>query len=617
MNYRTEIDGLRALAVLPVIFFHAGFEWFNGGFVGVDVFLVISGYLITTIIINEMAEGKFSIVNFYERRARRILPALFFVMLVCLPFAWFWLTPGDLKDFGQSLVAVSTFSSNILFWQEGGYFATPAELIPLLHTWSLAVEEQYYILFPLSLMLIWSLGLKWVLSLLAIVFLASLGVAHWGAFNKPSATFFLLPTRGWELLIGVFAAFYLKYNDYLKSHHLNQILSLLGFGLIIYAIVTFNDLTPFPSLYALIPTFGTVLIILTAVPKTFIQKILSYSPIVGIGLISYSAYLWHYPILAFARHRLFGEVSDFLLIALCLSSFPMAYFSWRWVEKPFRDKKKFTRKGIFSYSLIGILIFSSLGFNLNSSNGAMNRFSKFEQKILTNFIDPDDYVVDRFSKIQLKDFDGTKRKKVMLIGDSHAEDLTNAIYESNAIKEISLSGYYILTACGVLMVEPEVIRKHQTRYDCSKLNNFYTHPKLLELMSQADEVWVVSTWREWTILYLTESIKNIKKINDNIKIFGSKSFGEINQNEFLWKGIEVWERERELPEIEIRKNERIKEIVSPMAEYIGLHKILCESVSKCSNFDGVNIYSYDGSHLTPYGAKILGERLFMPDSDFE
>ena len=151
MKYRAEIDGLRALAVLPVILFHAGFEWFSGGFVGVDVFFVISGYLITTIIISEMAEGKFSIVNFYERRARRILPALFFVMAACLPFAWVWLTPNDLKDFGQSLVAVSTFSSNILFWLESGYFDRAAELKPLLHTWSLAVEEQYYILFPIFL----------------------------------------------------------------------------------------------------------------------------------------------------------------------------------------------------------------------------------------------------------------------------------------------------------------------------------------------------------------------------------------------------------------------------------------------------------------------------------
>ena len=218
MKYRAEIDGLRALAVLPVILFHAGFELFGGGFIGVDVFFVISGYLITTIIISEMGEGKFSIVNFYERRARRILPALFFVMAVCIPFAWMWLSPFDLRNFGQSLVAVSTFSSNILFWLESGYFDTASELKPLLHTWSLAVEEQYYIIFPLFLIATWQFGHIWILALLSLIFLVSLGIAQWSAVNAPSAAFYLLPARGWELLIGVFAAFYLKHRAHLKSY---------------------------------------------------------------------------------------------------------------------------------------------------------------------------------------------------------------------------------------------------------------------------------------------------------------------------------------------------------------------------------------------------------------
>ena len=160
MQYRAEIDGLRALAVLPVILFHAGFEFFGGGFVGVDVFFVISGYLITSLIINDINKDTFSIVNFYKRRARRILPALLFVMFVCLPFAWLILIPSELKDFGQSLVAISIFSSNILFWIESGYFDAAAELKPLLHTWSLAVEEQFYILFPVFLTITWHLGIK-------------------------------------------------------------------------------------------------------------------------------------------------------------------------------------------------------------------------------------------------------------------------------------------------------------------------------------------------------------------------------------------------------------------------------------------------------------------------
>ena len=166
MKYRREIDGLRALAVVPVILFHAGFETFSGGFVGVDVFFVISGYLITTIILSELEQGKFSIGNFYERRTRRVIPMLFLVMLCCIPFAWFWLLPGDMIDFSQSLVAVSFFVSNILFWRESGYFDTAAELKPLLHTWSLAVEEQFYIIFPLFLIMFWRLGKRNIFILL-------------------------------------------------------------------------------------------------------------------------------------------------------------------------------------------------------------------------------------------------------------------------------------------------------------------------------------------------------------------------------------------------------------------------------------------------------------------
>ena len=154
------------MAVLPVIFFHAGFQYFSGGFIGVDVFFVISGYLITSIILSELTQDSFSVLSFYERRARRILPALFLVMLSCIPFAWFWLTPNDLKDFGESLIAVSTFSSNFLFWLESGYFEATAELKPLLHTWSLAVEEQYYIIFPIFLFVFWRLGIKWILLIL-------------------------------------------------------------------------------------------------------------------------------------------------------------------------------------------------------------------------------------------------------------------------------------------------------------------------------------------------------------------------------------------------------------------------------------------------------------------
>ena len=199
MKYRAEIDGLRALAVVPVILFHAGFELFSGGFVGVDVFFVISGYLITTILIEDIDNNRFSIVNFYDRRARRILPALFFVMLVCIPFAWMWMLPNQMNDFAKSLVAVTLFASNILFWRESGYFDAAAEEKPLLHTWSLAVEEQYYLLFPIFLILAWRFGKNRVFWMIVLMAAISLLLSEWGWRNQTTANFYLAPTRAWEL----------------------------------------------------------------------------------------------------------------------------------------------------------------------------------------------------------------------------------------------------------------------------------------------------------------------------------------------------------------------------------------------------------------------------------
>ncbi len=207
MQYRREIDGLRSIAVLPVILFHAGISLFSGGYAGVDVFFVISGYLITIIILEERDEGRFSLLRFYERRARRILPPLLLVMLACLPFAWMWMTPGELLSFANSLRAVILFVSNILFWKESGYFAPTADEKPLLHTWSLAVEEQYYLLFPLFLFLCWRLRRPWIAGILAVILAASLALSDYASYAMPGADFYLTPTRAWELLAGSLTAF--------------------------------------------------------------------------------------------------------------------------------------------------------------------------------------------------------------------------------------------------------------------------------------------------------------------------------------------------------------------------------------------------------------------------
>lgn len=615
MKYRAEIDGLRALAVLPVILFHAGFELFGGGFVGVDIFFVISGYLIASIIISEMAEGEFSIVNFYERRARRILPALFFVMSACLPFAWFWLTPNDLIEFGESLIAVSTFSSNIFFWFERGYFDTATELKPLLHTWSLAVEEQYYILFPVFIIFTWRLGVRWVLVLLSIVFLVSLGAAQWGAYRAPSATFYLLPTRGWELLVGVFAAFYLKYNTYFKSHSINQALSLLGFCMIIYSIIAFDETTPFPSLYALIPTVGTGLLILCAVPKTFIYKLLSLKFIVGIGLISYSAYLWHQPILAFTRYRLLGEVSDLLLAIICVTSLVMAWFSWRFIEAPFRSKTNFSRRSIFKLSIASVLFFSFAGFGLHHSNGLLEYYPKEKQKVLESFINPSEYLSEMHKQIRLSEFSKSNDKKdILIIGDSHSEDLVNAVFEAGLNNDMEFSSYYILLACGFLFVDDKK-NSAGTNLNCQTEGTFFDND-LQKQMSLADEIWVISMWRYRHIPYMVKTLENIQSINKNIKLFGTKLLVSRSSKWFNVTDKDDWDSkifdDHDLSQYEgvSKINDNLSNIAESLGiEFVNTQHLVCSGEALCSIYIDGNIISADGSHLTKPGAKILGTSL--------
>ncbi|MCL1629209.1 acyltransferase [Roseibaca sp. V10] len=335
MHYRPEIDGLRAVAVVPVILFHAGVGALAGGFVGVDVFFVISGYLITSIILRERAEGRFSMWRFWERRARRILPALYVVMLACIPVAWALMLPDQYRDFARSLVAVGLFGSNILFWRESGYFAAAAEEKPLLHTWSLSVEEQFYLLFPLLMVLLWRFGRRGVAGILAVIALVSLGLSHYAAYSMPSANFYLLPTRAWELLVGALCALWLAERPRVGHDGLAG----LGLAAIVLSVVWFDGMTPFPSLWALLPVLGAAGVILFARPEGWTGRLLSQRWMVGIGLVSYSAYLWHQPLMAFARIAHLSAPPLWVMLALGALSFPLAYVTWRFVEQPFRRRR--------------------------------------------------------------------------------------------------------------------------------------------------------------------------------------------------------------------------------------------------------------------------------------
>lgn len=391
MNYRREIDGLRALAVLPVIFFHAGWSAFSGGFVGVDVFFVISGYLISSIIISELRAGSFSLARFYERRARRILPALIVVVLVCLPFAWAWLLPSDLKDFSKSVRAVFTFSSNVLFKHQSGYFDTAAELKPLLHTWSLAVEEQFYLVFPLLLWAFWRAGRAGILALVALCLLASLVYSEWCVGQQPAAAYFLLPSRAWELLIGAMLS--LLSSDWGRQissrgpagliDSIGAFGAAIGVGLVLGSMFLIDQNTPFPGLVALWPTLGAALIIAFASPRNIVGVMLGHRWLVQLGLVSYSAYLWHQPLFAFARHRFVDGVSPYLMGGLAVASLVLAYLTWRFVETPVRNKTVVSVRQLVALCSVSSVVLIALGVFGEKRNGFEFRLSAEEQRLFS------------------------------------------------------------------------------------------------------------------------------------------------------------------------------------------------------------------------------------------
>lgn len=439
MKYRPEIDGLRALAVIPVILFHAGFDIFKGGFVGVDIFFVISGYLITTILIEDIENNKFSIINFYERRARRILPALYFIMLVCVPFAWMWMLPSQMKDFSLSLITVSFFTSNFLFWRESGYFEALADQKPLLHTWSLAVEEQFYLLFPIFLMFVWRFGKNKVFWIIIFMTLTSLILSEWGWRNKPIANFYLAPTRAWEIFSGAIVAFIIQKKGIQK----NNVLALIGLIAVVFSIFTFDESTPFPSLYAIVPIIGALLIVLFAEKTTITAKILRTKALVAVGLISYSAYLWHQPLFALARIKLDQKPSEILMVILSILSLALAVISWRYIEKPFRrkDKKSLSSQLVLVFSISGILIFTIfgvLGYNNDRFNGIVGGDvgHKFYHKYIDEKYNDCEPRQVANSALTWKGFlrckqSGEGEFDWVLLGDSHAEHLFLGLAQEN------------------------------------------------------------------------------------------------------------------------------------------------------------------------------------------
>jgi peptidoglycan/LPS O-acetylase OafA/YrhL len=347
IKYRPEIDGLRAIAVVSVILYHSkitilGYQSFKGGFIGVDIFFLISGYLISSIILKELVTtGSFNFKYFYERRIRRILPVLLFVMLVSLPFAWMYLFPNKFIDYSKSILYSLGFISNFYFWYTGQEYGAESGLLkPFLHTWSLSVEEQYYIFFPIVLLFLFEYFKKYLIHFLIIIFFISLGLADWGSVNYPSLNFYALPTRVWEFLAGsILAYFEILLGHRSKNKTFVLVLPILGLFLIGHTILFFNDKIPHPSFYTLSSIIGVCLIIWFSQKNEPVYKLLSSKLFVGIGVISYSLYLWHYPAFAFDKIIEFTPRDTLGKLSVILITILLSIVSYYFIELPARNKK--------------------------------------------------------------------------------------------------------------------------------------------------------------------------------------------------------------------------------------------------------------------------------------
>lgn len=425
--YRPEIDGLRAVAVLAVVFYHAQVPGFGGGNVGVDIFFVISGYLITTFITTDLSKNRFSIVDFYTRRARRILPALLLVLSACTIIAWQFLIPPQLQAFSSALVSGIFFSVNMLLYlRSNDYFGTMTDTNPLLHLWSLGVEEQFYLAYPLFIIIIWRYVTRNLMIALIAAAMLSLLAAIVVAHKDQAAAFYLLPTRAWEILVGAIVALRAASSHSTeRPNKITHILVYLGFAFLLAPIFVLNEAVGFPWPWALPSVIGTALILALANSAHPVTHILSLGPLRHIGLISYSAYLWHFPLLAFSWTLALSAPNLLARAGIVILTFILADLTWRLIEQPMRSRDRV--KDVSFYTIIGSIsiLLTAAGVVGWISRGAPQRIPKHYSAMLRD-AEKDKEFIDSCSDRQCV-IGKSGPISIALFGDSHASMVSPAL----------------------------------------------------------------------------------------------------------------------------------------------------------------------------------------------
>lgn len=591
-NYRPDIDGLRGISILSVFIYHLDKTLIPGGFLGVDIFFVISGYLISSLIISNLNKDHFSFKDFYLNRARRLFPNLFLmIFLVSLVFSFF-LLPFELKQYSTSVFYSLTFISNIFFWSELNYFDSNAFNFPLLHTWSLGIEEQFYLFFPLILFFVFRF--QYFFLIILFLFISSILVSEYYSYYGPQGNFYLIVTRAWELIAGYIAShLYGLNNKFIKNRYVSN----LSLVVLLVCFFVFDSNFRHPSFLTLIPIICTVLLIVNDDKNSMSNIILNNKFLVFFGLISYSLYLWHYPIISFF-HIYFEGFTKIHLFISALTSFILSYLAYRLVELPIRDRKKFENKKlivILCVFLIPILAINSLAL---ITGGYPDRYKDYQNELINlNVKDRGKFVTKFFDDNKLDDdySKSVSNKKILLIGDSYAQDFSNILSRVSDLKNIKLATFHISVECGNLY---KTNFKHPQK--CEYSNNYYSN-ELVEAIEVSDIIILSSMWTSDVLEHLQQSINNISRISSaDLYLVNRKDFGNFSLRNLLRLSEgEVLNFKNKPSDEVLLINKKIKSLQNIFK--IDLFNIFCPD-NECIIFnEEKKLITHDGGHLTEEG----------------
>jgi peptidoglycan/LPS O-acetylase OafA/YrhL len=619
LSYRADIDGLRAVAVMLVVLNHVGFSLFSGGFVGVDVFFVISGYLITGIILGQVEKGTFSFTDFYLRRARRILPALYVVLLCVMVAGYYFFLPSDYSALSQSTLSAIFFASNLFFWKSsGGYFSSSSEEMPLLHIWSLSVEEQFYFIWPFSLLLILKLkGVGHRLFVTLALLVLSFGFAEFGVRHEWSSAYFLLPSRAGELLVGALLAFWLAKKPTVNGASFEaNAASAVGLAMVLVPALLLDKTSGFPGLNALIPCAGAGLVIISRVfGKSLVSWVLESRPFVFVGLISYSLYLWHWPLISFLHYSRI-EITVEVALGLVVASIALGYLSWKFVEQKFRhNNSPMAKKTVVAIVVAAFLVvFTPIVVYVKDGVPSRFPFAMLTQDQLSAELAR---YWNGISTLSTKFDSSSDLRKVVLVGNSHAFDFSYALTENNFKGQLKLinTPYF----CFNFSHDYSVLENKKD--DCRRaLDKVLGSPEL----RVADAIYLHDNWDGKNLTGLKDMINKIRDINSapiyvvGPKMVFSNTVPKISKEAQLERhvtaaSINDFARKYETQD-KFEYDEELKSFFRSESftdvHYISALDVQCGEERKCEILSESGEYLYfDYGHFTLAGSKRFGKSL--------